>query len=87
MVKFTSITPKSNFKYIATFCDSQGITNNGLPGSDWNIDFIEQPDSTFVNVTITHENLSDLEQQIEMGFKEGFTMTLGALAILLTNKN
>jgi hypothetical protein len=38
---------------------------------------------TKVNVTIYNESLERMEKQIEMGFKEGFTMTLKYLEELL----
>ena len=38
---------------------------------------------TKVSVTIYNESLERMEKQIEMGFKEGFTMTLNYLEELL----
>jgi len=87
---YTSITPKSNFKFISAFADKD--ENPHLPGSDWNLDFSEQnarPDEpvgrgiTKVSITIYNESLERMEQQIEMGFKEGFTATLNELTNLL----
>jgi hypothetical protein len=39
--------------------------------------------STKVSITIYNESLERIEKMIEMGFKEGFTMTLNELETLL----
>lgn len=76
---FTSITPKTNFKYLDAFTDADGNLNDEMPRSDWNLDFIDKGDTTTVDIQIKHKNLADLEMVIEMGFKEGFSMTLNSL--------
>ena len=86
--KFTSISPKTNFKMSNAFADKD--ENPELPGSDWDLNFSEQngPDSyrvTKVSITIKNESLARLEKMIEMGFEGGFTMTLNNLENLLTN--
>lgn len=79
--KYTSISPKTNFKYLSAFADQD--ENPDLPGSEWDLNFTEQDGITTVRITIYNESLERLEKMIEMGFKEGFTMTLNALAILI----
>ena len=76
---FTSITPKTNFKYLDAFSDSEGNLNTDFPRSNWNVNFSEQGNSTIVAIAIKHDNLSDLEKIIEMGFKEGFTFAMEGL--------
>lgn len=49
--------------------------------------FIDQKQSTIVNITIKHESLSDLEKIIETGFKEGFIMVLENLNEILSGNN
>jgi len=83
LINFTSITPRVNFKYHDGFCDSDGVINQDLPQSDWNVNFNESDGSTTVHVEIRHEKRSDLEKIMEMGFKEGFTATLRELADVL----
>ena len=80
--KFTSITPKTNFKYLNAFADA--AENPELPGSEWNLNFSEQNGTTKVSITIYNESLARLEKMIEMGFQGGFTMTLNYLENLLT---
>jgi uncharacterized protein YndB with AHSA1/START domain len=38
--KYTSITPKTNFKYLNAFADEN--QNPELPGSDWDFNFTEE---------------------------------------------
>lgn len=79
--KYTSISPKTNFKMWNAFADEN--ENPELPGSDWNYNFSEQNGLTTVSITVYNESLERMEKMIEMGFKEGFTMTLTGLEKLL----
>jgi uncharacterized protein YndB with AHSA1/START domain len=83
--KYTSITPKSNFKYLNAFADKD--ENPFLPGSDWDLNFSEQVGITKVSITIYNDSLERMEKMIEMGFKEGFTATLNDLEYLLPTLN
>src|SRR4051812_20594751 len=79
--EYTSISPKTNFKMFNAFADKD--ENPELPGSDWDYNFSEQNGSTIVNITIYNESLPRLERMIEMGFKEGFGMSMKNLDELL----
>ncbi len=79
--KYTSITPKTNFKFFNAFADKD--ENPELPGSDWDLNFSEQDGTTKVSVSIYNESLERLERMIEMGFKEGTMMQLKNLEDLL----
>lgn len=79
--EYTSITPQTNFKMFNAFADKDG--NAELPGSDWNYNFSEQNGITTVHITIYNDSFERMERMIEMGFKEGFTMTLNELETLL----
>ncbi|MDQ3012500.1 MAG: SRPBCC domain-containing protein [Acidobacteriota bacterium] len=79
--KYTSISPKTNFKLFNAFADKDEKPE--LPGSDWDLNFSEQNGTTKVSITIYNESLERLEKMIEMGFKEGFTMTMNNLEDLL----
>lgn len=83
---FSSITPKTNFKYLDAFSDSEGNLNTDFPRSDWNVSFSEQDGSTFVDISIKHKNLADLEAIIQMGFKEGFTIAMEGLDKIFDEK-
>jgi uncharacterized protein YndB with AHSA1/START domain len=79
--KYTSISPKTNYKFLNAFADKD--ENPELPGSDWDLNFSEQNGTTKVTVTIYNESLERLEKMIAMGFSQGFTATLNYLADLL----
>src|ERR1041385_755959 len=79
--KYTSISPKTNFKYFSAFADKD--ENPSLPGSEWDLSFSEQNGITKVSIVIKNDSLERMEKMIEMGFKEGFTMTLNYLEELL----
>src|SRR5215216_6840871 len=79
--KFTSISPKTNFKMLNAFADKD--ENPELPGSDWDHTFSEQNGKTTVRITIYNESLARMEKMIEMGFTEGFKMSMNNLENLL----
>jgi uncharacterized protein YndB with AHSA1/START domain len=80
--RYTSISPKTNFKFFNAFADKDEIPE--LPGSDWDLNFSEQNGTTTVRVSIYNESLARMEKMIEMGFSEGFKMILNNLEDLLT---
>lgn len=84
---FTSISPKTNFKYLDAFSDSEGNLNNEFPRSNWNVTFSEEGDRTFVDIVIKHDKLSDLEAIIQMGFKEGFTIAMEGLDAIFAEQS
>jgi uncharacterized protein YndB with AHSA1/START domain len=80
---FTSINPTTNFKFVDAFTDKDEVINSAFPSSEWDLNFSEQNNTTTVKIIIKHKTLAALEQIMQMGFKEGFTMTLNELKILL----
>jgi uncharacterized protein YndB with AHSA1/START domain len=81
--KYTSISPKTNFKMFNAFADKD--ENPELPGSDWDYTFSEQEGRTIVSITIYNESLARMEKLIEMGFTEGFKMSMNNLENLLAS--
>ena len=79
--KYTSITPKTNFKIFNAFADAD--ENLELPGSDWDLNFSEHDGTTKVSISIYNESLERLERMVEMGFKEGTIAQLKNLEELL----
>ncbi|MNF79352.1 hypothetical protein D3C85_406620 [compost metagenome] len=79
--EFTSISPKTNFKMYNTFSDEN--ENRELPGSDWDYTFSENNGITKVSISIFNESLERLEKMIEMGFVQGFKMSVENLEQLL----
>lgn len=80
---FTSISPKTNIKYISGFSDKNGNVNPEFYGSENNLDFSEVNGVTTVSISIKYKTLAILEMMIEKGFREGFTMTMNNLEKLL----
>jgi len=78
---YTAISPKSNFSYLNAFADKD--ENPQLPGSNWDLSFSEQNGMTKVSIIIHNDSRERMEKMIEMGFKEGFSMTLNELDSLL----
>ena len=80
--RYTSITPKTNFKIFNAFADKD--ENPQLPGSEWDHTFSELNGTTKVSISIYNESLARLEKMIEMGFKDGYTMSMKNLEALLS---
>ena len=80
--RYTSISPKTNFKLFNAFADKDG--NPDLPGSDWDYTFSEQSGKTIVSIIIYNESLARMEKMIEMGFTEGLKMSMINLENVLT---
>ena len=79
--KYTSISPKTNFKLYNAFADKD--ENPELTGSEWDYNFSEQNGTTIVSITIYNESPARMEKMIEMGFREGFTASLSNLENVL----
>jgi len=79
--RYTSISPKTNFKMSNAFADKD--ENPELPGSDWDYTFTEENGKTKVNITIYNESRERMEKMIEMGFTEGFKASMNNLENLL----
>ena len=79
--KYTSISPKTNFKFFSAFSDKD--ENPELPGSEWDLSFSEANGKTKVSVSIYNESLERMEKMIEMGFTEGFKMSMNNLENVL----
>jgi uncharacterized protein YndB with AHSA1/START domain len=79
--RYTSITPKTNFKMFNAFADEN--ENPELPGSEWDYTFSEKDGKTTVHIVIYNESLERMERMIAMGFTEGFKMSMVNLEGLL----
>lgn len=79
--EYRSITPKTNFKLFNAFADENETPQ--LPGSDWSYTFSEENGKTKVVISIYNESLERLEKMIELGFKEGYTVSINQLENIL----
>lgn len=82
--KYISISPKTNFKLFNVFSDKD--ENPEPTGSEWDYVFSEENGLTKVSITIYNESLERMEKMIEMGFTEGFKMSLNNLENLLASR-
>lgn len=83
--KYTSISPKTNFKFFNAFADQD---ENPEPlGSEWNFNFTEADGKTIVSISIYNESLERLERMLEFGFKEGYAMQIKNLEDYLASVN
>lgn len=78
--RYTAIEPKTHFAFFNAFADAEG--NPQLPGSEWDLYFEDQGETTLVRISVYNESLERMEMILE-GFKAGFTMTLGQLEEML----
>jgi uncharacterized protein YndB with AHSA1/START domain len=78
--KYTSITPKTNFKMYNVFADEN--ENPDQYGSDWDYNFSEENGITKVSITVFNESFERMESILE-GFRLGFTASLQNLENLL----
>lgn len=79
--RYTSISPKTNFKMSNAFADKD--ENPELPGSDWDYTFTEENGKTKVHIVIYNESRERMEKLIEMGFTEGFKASMNNLENVL----
>ncbi len=79
--KYSSITPKTNFKFFNTFADADETPE--MPGSDWDLNFNGRNGATTVHISIYNESLERLERMIALGFVEGTEAQLKNLEDLL----
>ncbi len=81
--EYTSISPKTNFKFFNAFADKD--ENPELPGSDWDLKFNEKNGITEVSITIFNESYERMVKLTE-GFREGITKALDNLDSFLSHK-
>jgi uncharacterized glyoxalase superfamily protein PhnB/uncharacterized protein YndB with AHSA1/START domain len=76
---YTKIEPLKSYSGLDAFCDEAGNINPDFPRASWTVSFIPGQQTTLVDISIQYQELTDLEQIIQMGFKEGFTAALNNL--------
>lgn len=81
---FEKVVLHKNFSGTDVFCDENGYADPELPKGRFENVFSQEIDGkTLVTIISTHNSFEDIEMLIEMGFKEGFTMSLENLDNLL----
>ncbi|GEN66553.1 MULTISPECIES: SRPBCC family protein [Chryseobacterium] len=82
-VKYGEIMEHRSFDGVDAFCDENGKINENFGQSKWLIGFTGVEEGTKVTVNIHFMSAEALEQQLEMGFEEGFKMGLSQLEEIL----
>lgn len=82
-VDYISIVKEKSFTAKDGFCDEKGTMNTAFPRNIWETAFHATGNRVMVDITLTFDQLADLEQTIAMGFREGFTAGLNQLDELL----
>ncbi len=82
-VNYTHVEPIKHFTGKDSFTDPEGNVNSAMPQSTWEVTFTNKGENTVVNFHISYSDLAQLEATIQMGFKEGITMTMESLDTLL----
>ena len=81
--EYFGVSPVNSYNTKDGFCDSEGKINEDLPRANWNVTFTDKGERTVVSTIVTYDSLNDLEAVINMGMKEGLTLTLEQLDKLL----
>jgi len=68
------------------FCDANGTINPNMPMSKWKMEFSDMGKNTLVYGQMQFPDLAQLEQNIAMGFKEGLTMAMENLDLMLAKR-
>jgi uncharacterized protein YndB with AHSA1/START domain len=85
MVNYLEIIVLRKYKAEDAFCDEAGNVNKELPCGVFTNEFSTTPTGSKVNMTITYPTKEDVQRIIEMGMKDGITMTLQQLDELFKN--
>ncbi len=80
---FISIDKKKSFSLKGGFSDENGVVNPALPQNLWENNFTPIDNKVRIDILLTYDTLADLENEIEMGFKEGITVDFQQLDELL----
>lgn len=80
---FSNIEAMARYSVLDAFADESGNIDPKMPRMNWTNKFRQSAENTIVDISITCDELADLERIIEMGFEVGFTAGLGNLDELL----
>ena len=80
---YQTIQPIDYYTALDAFCDETGAVNPNLPRALWKVHFKDMEENAVVETVVTYNSLNDLETVINMGMKEGLTLTLESLDELL----
>jgi uncharacterized protein YndB with AHSA1/START domain len=82
---YKTIKPEESFTAFDGFAHEDWSVNTDMPGSDWEVTFMENGDMTDMRMVLTCGTPEELNTLIEMGMKEGYNQGLDQLEALLQN--
>ena len=85
--EYVLIEPLKRMDWNSFFTDAEGRPQEDLHSSRWRLDFSQNGEQSEVRISIVLRSLTDLEQMIQMGFREGFTQTLNYLDEWVSRKS
>ncbi len=80
---YKTITPIDGYTARDGFCDEAGAVNPNMPGSDWDVSFIDAGQRTLVKTIVQYASVEGLQASIDMGLEGGMASTLERLDELL----
>ena len=87
LTKFEKVVPGKKYTSFDSFTDEAGNINKDMPQSYRELTLTNKGEHTLVEYKLTYTKLAELEVNMQMGFKEGMTMTLNYLDELLPRLN
>lgn len=87
LTNYSNIQVSDSFETTDSFSNDKGEINVEMPISNWNLNFAQANDKTFVEITILYHSLTDLEKVVNMGMQQGLTATFEQLDRLLSITN
>jgi uncharacterized protein YndB with AHSA1/START domain len=85
LVNYKTIQKQKKFSGLDVFADAAGNVNKDMPQSKWEVNFTGKGQVTLVEFHIYYDDLAQLEETLNMGFKEGLAMAMEGLDELLVS--
>lgn len=85
--EFEKVVPKEIIAGEDYFCDEDGVENTELPKGKFEDRFSSGNGKTLVTMISKYDSFEDIKMITDMGFKEGITMCLDQLEMVLQQLN
>lgn len=86
VAEYKSVDPYKSFTLTDAFVDEDGNVNTELPKAEWEVSFWPSDEGTKMQTVMRFDSVSDLDQILEMGFREGYEATLEQLNVMLRTR-
>ena len=83
LVEYLTITPQRGYLSRDYFVDAERRVNPEMPGANWDVTFEDHGARSIVRTVVTYASEADLQTVIDMGMREGLSLTLERLDDLL----